>query len=59
MDAPVDLRRKQPKPLKEGGIHYLLINGGDWQEREFRQVPQAWNMHAIATGPQATLFQLD
>ncbi len=58
-DPPVDLRREAAEALKEGGIHYLLINQGDWQDGEFLQTPEAWNMHAVATGARATLFRLD
>jgi len=59
VDPPADLRKESEEALKEGGIHYLLINDGDYQQAAFRRIPEAWNMHAIAKGAQETLFHLD
>ena len=59
MDAPTDLRKESEEALKEGGIHYLVINENDYQQGEFRNAPEKWNMHAIAKSSQATLFKLD
>jgi dolichyl-phosphate-mannose-protein mannosyltransferase len=54
-----DLRMAAAAAVEHGGIHYLLINKGDWMEREFRGKPEAWNMHAIAATEKATLYKLD
>jgi hypothetical protein len=54
-----DSRRAAVAAVERGGIHYLLINEGDWMEREFRGKPEAWNMHAIAATEKATLYRLD
>jgi hypothetical protein len=59
MEPPVDLRRQAVEALEADGIHYLLINSGDWQQREFRAQPEIWGMHAVAAGPEATLYRLD
>ncbi|HWE53757.1 MAG TPA: hypothetical protein VG273_28460 [Bryobacteraceae bacterium] len=59
MQPPTDLRKESEEALEAGGIHYLVINDGDYQQSEFRQKPEAWNMHAIAKSSTATLFHLD
>ncbi len=58
-DPPVDLRRAATQELQRQGIRYLLISQDAWDAHVFREDPQLWGIHELASTNQATLYEID
>jgi Dolichyl-phosphate-mannose-protein mannosyltransferase len=54
----VPMRRAATYELAARGIHYLLIQDGDWGVDDFNSDPESWGLEKVARSEGGTLFKV-
>ena len=52
------IRRAATYELLARGIHYVLVQDGDWGADDYNDDPEAWGLAVVARVPGATLFRV-
>jgi hypothetical protein len=52
------IRRAATYELSARGIHYLLVQAGDWGAGDYTDDPEAWGLEVVALLPGATLYRV-